>query len=208
MVEQVEDFKRKFNGLRDKAYQEVKQMDFDTILFRADSTHRSFLKQLIATPQQNTWNTLNFYWDYLNYGLLEHVVNSCASRVLKKEMQNFVDQLSTFKKTALLCDFITIESEAYKTPILLDKYKEVVVKMKLKWSECTLHDIELFMKALVKKFHFPNLDIYFKAAIKGCVCVTWLVSPPIATLLQQKREIIEREFFNNYNIDTMDIKCK
>ena len=41
------------------------------------------------------WTILNMYWDFLNYGLLEHVINKCGSEDLKQQMQDYVDELST-----------------------------------------------------------------------------------------------------------------
>ena len=55
---------------------------------------------------ENIWSILNLYWDFLNYGLLEHVISNFGSEDLKQQMQDYVDELSTFKQTTRLCDFI------------------------------------------------------------------------------------------------------
>ena len=86
-----------------------------------------------------------------------------------------------------------------------DSLKKVVVKMQHEWSQCTLQDVESFKKALIHKFFLPEFDILLQKAVKGCVCVTWLTSPSIATLLQQNLANIETEFFKNHGIDAVII---
>ena len=73
--------------------------------------HRSFIEEKltnIGPPAafESIWSILNLYWDFLNYGLLEHVINQCGSEDLKQEMQSYILELSVFKQTTRLCDFI------------------------------------------------------------------------------------------------------
>ena len=77
--------------------------------------------------------------------------------------------------------------------------------MNHEWSQCTLQDMESFKKALVHKFFLPEFDILLQTAIEGCVCVTWLTSHSIATLLQQNLVNIETEFFKKHGIDAVTI---
>ena len=65
--------------------------------------------------------------------------------------------------------------------------------------------MESFKKDLVHKFFLPEFDILLQKAERGCVCVTWLTSPSIATLLQQNLANIVTEFFNKHRIDTIAI---
>ena len=175
----------------------------------ARTLHRSFIrKELMKIPPPVTygkiWATLNTYWDFLNYGFLEHVINQCGSEDLKQQMQDYVDELSTFKQTTRLCDFIESWQFRDDRPPE-DLLKKVVVKMKHEWSQCTLQDVESFKKVLVHKFFLPESDMLLQKAERGCVCVTWLTSPSIATLLQQNLANIETEFFKTYGIDTVTI---
>ena len=216
---QVEGFERKFGTLTHKAYQEVNsQMEPPEFLSRitylpvsagARTLHRSFIEEKLTNiPPPETfakiWSILNLYWDFLNYGLLEHVINECGSEDLKQQMQDYVYQLSTFKQTTRLCDFI--ESWPCRDDRPPEhRLKKVVVKMNHEWSQCTLQDMESFKKALVHNFFLPEFDILLQKAEKGCVCVTWLTSPSIATLLQQNLVNIETEFFKKHGIDAVTI---
>ena len=217
MKNQVEYFENKFGNLVDKACREVNgKIEPPIFLSRvtclpvsARTQHRSFInKNLTNIPPPvtivNIWTILNLYWDFLNYGLLEHVINKCGSEGLKQQMQDYVDELSTFKQSTRLCDFIESWPGRDDGPPE-DRLKKVVIKMKQEWSQCTLQDVESFMKSLVHKFFLREFDILLQKVESGCVCVTWLTSPSIATLLQQNLANIETEFFKTHGIDTVTI---
>ena len=216
--EQVQYFESKFRTFVDQAYQEVNsKMDPSVFLSRftclpvsARTQHRSFIEEKLTNIPQpvtfvNIWTKLNLYWDFLNYGLLEHVISNFGSQDLKHNMQEYIHELSTFKETTRLCDFIESWPCRDEYPPE-DRLKKVVVKMQHEWSQCTLRDVESFKKALLNKFFLPEFDILLQKAEKGCVCVTWLTSPSIATLLQQNLANIETEFFKKHDISTMTIE--
>ena len=215
--DQVQYLENKFGNLVDKTCQEVNgKIELPIFLSRvtclpvsARPQHRSFIqKNLTNIPPpvtfESIWSILNLYWDFLNYGLLEHVINKCGSEDLKQQMHAYVDELSMFKQTTRLCDFIESWPCRDDEPPE-DRLKKVVVKMKHEWSQCTLHDVESFKRALVHKFFLPEFDILLQKAERGCVCVTWLTSPSIATLLQKNLANIETEFFKKHGIDAVTI---
>ena len=214
--EQVQHFENTFGDLVDKACKEVKKIDPNILLSRVTylpvsvrQEHRSFIEEKLTNiPPPETfakiWSILNLYWDFLNYGLLEHVINKCGSEDLKQQMHAYVDELSTFKQTTRLCDFIESWPCRDDGPPE-DRLKKVVVKMRHEWSQCTLQEVESFKRALVHKFFLPEFDIHLQKAERGCVCVTWLTPPSIATLLQQNLANIEAEFFKKHGIDAVTI---
>ena len=77
----------------------------------------------------NIWCILNLYWDLFNYGLLEHVISNFGSEDLKEQMQDYVDELSTFKQRTRLCDFIESWPCSDDGPPK-DSLKKVVIKMR------------------------------------------------------------------------------
>ena len=65
--------------------------------------------------------------------------------------------------------------------------------------------MESFKKALVHKSFQTEFDILLQKAERGCVCVTCLTSPSIATLLQENLANIETEFFKKHSINAVTI---
>ena len=212
---EVQYFDKKFRSLVDKANQEVRRQTEPSVFLSrvtnlpvlARLQHRTFIEEKLTNlpppvTYENVWTKLNLYWDFLNYGFLEHVIDTFGSADLKQQMRKYVDELAIFKQRTLfrdLCDFIRDDRP------LDEGLKSIVIKMEKEWSKCTLQDVELFKKDLVHKFFLPEFAILLQKAERGCVCVTWLTSPSIATLLQQNLMNIETEFFKKHSIDAVTI---
>ena len=212
---EVQYLDKKFRSLVDKANQEVcRQMEPSVFLFCVTNLpvlaclqHRTFIEEKLTNLPppvtfENIWTKLNLYWNFLNYGFLEHVIDTFGSADLKQQMQKYVDKLAIFKQRTLfcdLCDFIRHDRP------LDEGLKSIVVKIHKEWSKCTLQDVELFKKDLVHKFFLPEFVMILQKAERGCVCVTWLTSPSIATMLQQNLANIETEFFKKHGIDAVTI---
>ena len=218
MADQVEYFETEFANLVDKACHDVRKRDLEPSIFLSRVTtlrvsdrteHRSFiLENLINIPPPVTfekiWSRLTIYWDFMNYGLLEHVINKLGGEDLKHQMQVYVQELSTFKGRTRLCDFIDSWPCKDNRPPE-EELRKIVIKMKHEWTQCTLQDVESFKMALIHKFFLPEFEIILQNANSGCVSVTWLTSPSTATLLQQNLANIETEFFKEHSIDAVTI---
>ena len=234
--DQVQYFEKKFHSLKDKSYQEVsRKMEPSDFISRVTvlTQHRSFIEEKLSNIQppvtfENIWSILNLYWDFLNYEFLEHVIEIFGSEDLKQQMRHYVEELSSFKQTTQLCDFIKSWLHRDDGPPE-HTLKKMVVKMRLKWYLCTLQDMESFKNAVVDKFSLKSYDILFQKAegegvyvtwfplevyetllqtaeLEGRdVCITWLTSSSIATLLQQNMANIETEFFKKHNVDAVTI---
>ena len=217
LEDQVQYFESEFGELVKGACQDALQQEMNPSVFLSCITclpvsarpiHESFiLERLTHIPApltfESIWLHLNTYWDFLNYGLLEHVITNFGGDVLKWKMQRYVQELSTFKQTTRFCDFVQCKCKR-DTP-LEENLKKVVIKMHHEWSKCTLQDIESSGRALVQKFFLPEFEIILQKAERGCVCVTWLTSPSTATLLQQNLANIETEFFKEHSIDSVTV---
>ena len=218
MADKVEYFETEFASLVDKACHDVTKRDLEPSIFLSrvatlrvsDRTqHRSFIQEnLTNIPPPVTfdkiWSRLTSYWDFMNYRLLEHVINKLGSEDSKHQMQDYVDKLSAFKRRTRLCDFIDSWPCKDDRPPE-EELRKVVIKMRHEWTQCTLQDVESFKTALVHKFFLPEYDIILQNAERGCVCVTWLTSPSTATLLQQNLANTETEFFKEHSIDAVTI---
>ena len=215
---EVQYLDKKFRSLVDKANQEVcRQMEPSVFLFRVTNLpilarlqHRTFIEEKLTNIPppvtfENVWTKLNLYWDFLNYGFLEHVIDTFGSADLKQQMRNYVNELAIFKQKTLFCDLCDFIGDDRS---LDEGLKSIVVKIRKEWSQCTLHDVELFKKDLVHKFFLPEFAMILQKAERGCVCVTWLTSPSIATLLQQNLANIETEFFKKHGINAMTIELQ
>ena len=147
---------------------------------------------------------LSMHWDFFNYGLLQHTVNTFGDASLQQEMEDYVDELKDFRVNTKLCDFIDNWPVRGQDPPKAD-FKHVVIKMEKTWEECTLEDIEMFKETLTQKFFLPNFVILLREAEKGCVCLTWYTPSLIAKTLLENLQEIEIEFFETHGIQRVNV---
>ena len=151
---------------------------------------------------------LSMYWDFLNYGLLEHTVNIFGDAALKQDMEDYIDELRTFRVNTKLCDFIDNWPVQGQDPPTAD-FEHFVVKMKKNWEECTLEDIENFKGTLTHKFFLPDFMLLLREAKKGCICLTWYTPAPIAiVLVKNLPSYIETKFLKSHAIQRISVKTQ
>ena len=147
---------------------------------------------------------LSMHWDFFNYGLLEHTINTFGDASLQQDMEDYVGDLRDFRVNTKLCDFIDNWPVRGQDPPKAD-FNRLVIKMGKKWEKCTLEDIEKFRETLTHKFFLPNFALLLREAEKGCVCLTWYTPAPIAKTIQESLPDIEIEFFEMYGIQRINI---
>ncbi len=190
--------------------QDIDAWDFKERLSRLGpddlAEHRRFIDDLIDQSQtvhvNQIWMKLNTYWNYFNYGLLEHVVEEFEIKDLEEKMKSYVDKLDSFKRETKLCDFVQHCQRRHDHVPSIEKFKKLEVKVDhLKWSSCTLWDVEAFKRLLITKFfNSKEFLLIFKEATDGCICITWLVLPTVATALYDRFIITDTAFFKDNGI--------
>ena len=101
----IQYFDKKFRSLVDKANQEVRrQTEPSLFIFRVTNLpvlarfeHQTFTEEKLTNLPppvtfENIWTKLNLYWDFLNYGFLEHIIDTFGSSDLKQQMRNYVNE--------------------------------------------------------------------------------------------------------------------
>ena len=86
------------------------------------------------------------YWDFLNYSLLQHIIDRHASNMVKNEMGEYAKEIHQFKKTTSLHHF----SKVYKRkPKKVDnEFRRLVSEYNIDWSAATLEDVDQFRSAI------------------------------------------------------------
>ena len=145
---------------------------------------------------------LSMYWDFLNYGLLEHTINIFGDASLKQDMIAYIHKLRAFRVITRLCDFIDNWPVRGQVP---PNFSNLVIKMEREWEECTLEDIEMFRETLTHKFFLPNFAQLLREAERGCICLTWYIPASSARTIQENLPTIETEFFKTHGIQRVSV---
>lgn len=198
--QQTDELDKEFRSIVGAAFDAIKSQDLTPADFRErvsrlgtdhQPEHSNFIKEDLIGFQPNAtvvdiWIKLDTYWNYFNYGLLEHVIDEFGIESLLQRMQRYIESLESFKKETKLIDFIERYRKLDHIPSA-KKLKELKVKKESPdWARCTLWEVEEFKTTLITKFFIPKeFLLVFKDATEGCICITWLVLPSIASMLQR-----------------------
>lgn len=114
---------------------------------------------------------LNLYWDFLNYGLLEHIIDRLEDDEFKQEMEKYKHKLAAFRYTTTLREFSSVMyRKSTKVPCDLRK---LVTKHDKSWMDRTLEEVEQFREKFSVKFSLSKFSLILIQIEKGSVLITW-----------------------------------
>ena len=175
------------------------------------SQHKEFLEQLwpeISTASvEDIWFKLRMYWDFLNYSLLEHLVNEFGDDILKISMLEYKESLREYRCNTRLCDFARhFKEEMNKHFVSGELMTLLEVKFAKKWEECTLEDLENWKESITQKLLLPSYVLILNDIDSGCVSVTWAIPAMFAASVMEDKDM--RAFCVEHSILSLRIDGK
>ena len=150
--------------------------------------------QISNASFEDVWFRLVMYWDFLNYTLLEHIVNNFGNEAVKKRMKDYKLKLKDFQCRTRLCDFAEHFHDINERLVEKD-LKELVVKLDKDWQDCTLQDMENWKESLTQKLLLPSFTVRPKEITSGCVSITWAIPTMFTTSLVEKLKTLDMTDF-------------
>eukprot|EP00731_Ephydatia_muelleri_P006276 Em0003g524a len=120
---------------------------------------------------------LNWYWDWFNYGLLEHLVGKCGCNQTKQLMEQFVRDVNVFMENTKLADFMGIWKGREEIP---PGFSQLVVRHGLDPKQTTLCQVEQFRKDFCQHYSLHQVVLIFRSVRPGSVEVGWLIPSHVA----------------------------
>ena len=141
---------------------------------------KKFLK---AENIEEVFIIANYYWNFLNYSLLQRIIKRFGSNDMKKEMEKFVTEITFFRKNTLIKPF----SKVYKirSDFKNDERKKIVSKLEINFSTATIEDAEKYRKDFFGELSIPEFSIQLAEIQDGCMMLTWLVSKSLVAHVQK-----------------------
>ena len=215
----MKNLQRDFNKIVDQTYSIIRCKKFETDEFLANlfslpiehrDIHDEFFKSLYSEIEKynnmlSIWHRLNTYWDFLNYTLIENLVEKFGDSDLISKMQDYKKDLKEFRHKTHLCDFAKYHTK-YTEKVTEGDLKELVVKLKQRWEECTLEDLEKLKENITHKFFLPSFLMTIRTFGNNSIIVTWVIPSMIATSLKRNLENTDiREFCKENGIESIHL---
>ena len=128
-------------------------------------------------------------WNFLNYGLLQHLVDVYGEDETEETMKEYASSVEAFRKETSLKAF----REAYPAgmcptlpPDLEQKLRKVTFKHGNLSDATSLDAIENFRQELCREFSLPDLIVFLANIKKGSVTTVWFVPPAVTTILSNE----------------------
>lgn len=127
----IEDLERKFVGLVERTQTEVMKLNPDLDEFRIKiillpaslkEEHQQYIKDNLpqlydAKSIPEIFGLLSLYWNYLHYGLLQHIIAIYGSDGLKKLMKSYIKDVKSFRQETTLAMYWLVQPMRSKCPI-------------------------------------------------------------------------------------------
>ena len=163
--------------------------------------HKVFRDGSLSQSQNHVelFGSLNFYWNYLAYHLLEHLIKELSrSRTeqalmdVKQEMKDYKKDLKLFRiRTPLILFCLAQENVGDDPP---PTFRRIAVMFN--WSNTvSLEMVEVFRKRYMSHYNLRDCAMMLNRITTGSFTVTWFVPLSVIEILKKKRALQVLECF-------------
>ena len=125
-----------------------------------------------ATNVEEIFTILSKYCNFLNCGLLAHIIDKFGDKSLKKELSNYTTALKEFCLRTKITDFIKTHGQTLNVP---PGFVTVKMKMGIKWESSTLEDVEEYRKSVAVDLALADYTIYVNGGVSQSIYLLWSV---------------------------------
>ncbi len=145
-------------------------------------------------------------WNFIDYALLEHIIEYHGSPAIQQEMKEYVSDLLNFKQKTTIEELIENWPGRKNIP---PTYCSVSAKIDLNPKECTLHHLNKLRMKLTEKFLPPLSDFAMIHCnfSSGSIIVGWAIDLDlIPTFTNKICELESSSFFETNLIVSLSIR--
>ena len=213
LTSKIEELQKQFLKLRDDVYESVKTQPVDTFRVKLTSLdvnaqmhHETALQAIIGSKEtiEGIWIALSSYMNFLNYELLQHVLDKFEIEAHQERMQRYTTKITSFFVNTRVCDFIKCRpvSEAAPPESAL---RRIIVKWHKDWETCTLYDLDQLKGRLARKLLVPNYILNLQDIQKSSVSLIFTIPTSLVALLQADIKSTELTVFVDMDIETITV---
>lgn len=209
----IKRFQKRFHQLKNNARENlekygvgVKRVADSLTSLHADDEdeHKQFLESHVsvlfnASNHSELFGTMNFHWNYLNYQLLDHLVEEFDLELVKEDMDTYKKDLQRFREKTPLALFCQAQRRRHiQAPT---EFREMVAEFD--WpDEVMLEDVEQFRQEYAYHYSLRECAMMFAVVRRGSFTVTWFVPESIVEKLKAK---VPRVILKTFLVTTLKI---
>lgn len=191
VAKRIENFEERFSSLEFATLLELEEKQTSLKRFRHSITllpvaikrdHKRFLEESLSDITKvesldELFMHLNLYWNFLDYSLLEHIINRFGSATLKQQMKTYASDLFHFRKRTTVRQFVSNcpGSCCRRVEPPPPYFSKIMCKLDRKASEYTLEELEQTRKKFCREFSLSEFVVTLGDIEDGSVTVWWIV---------------------------------
>lgn len=219
IMRKIDEFEGRFKSLKEAALTEmtnakvgVKELVMTVTSLPATvmDEHRVFLRENVrelcsANDITTVFVWLNTYWDYLNYTLLQYIVNQYGDPKTQQRMKVYVDDLKQFRRNTSLHLFCKAQPRRHRE--VPPGFRELVTKHEKSWFDCTLEDVEQFRQDFAWEYDLRQVALMLREMELGSIVITWWIPDSAVSHLRERIQSSSgSEFLTEQGIEEVFIK--
>ena len=170
-----------------------------------DEHHKMFLESRVkvlvkAADHFELFVTMNFHWNYLDPGLLDHLVGELDLKGVKSQTQSYKRDLQQFRIKTPLTLFCQAQRRHIDPP---PGFRMAVATFE--WPEkcdVTLEVVEQFRQKFASHYNLHKFAMMLAEVRPGSFIVTWFIPDSIVERLKAR---VPRVILNKYCVTTLEI---
>ena len=111
-----------------------------------------------------TFLQLNPCWDYLNFRLLQHIIEKFGIQQLHESLQAYCGDVSDFVRETKVCELVRVLPSGYPHAPAKSNLVKVTFTITGSWKERTMEDFERLRQAFIHSFCLPDYVLIISGA--------------------------------------------
>ncbi len=140
---------------------------------------------------------LNFYLSYIDFSLLEHIIEQFGSDSLKQDMSCYAEDMRQFRMKTPVSEALDHLPKISYAPA---DYSRLTVKFDFDVHTATLEDLETYRKRFASEFLLSQLALSLSDLQESSLLVTWLVPAAVGAMISDQVQKKSSSFFLSNNI--------
>ncbi len=213
----IKEFDKRFIDLRKKALKEITEKriavtDFRQTLMIMPSSIKNENKDFIVSKYslfevaksiESIFLHLNFYLSYIDFSLLEHIIEQFGSDSLKRDMSSYAEDMRSFRMKTHVSEALDHLPRNSDAPV---GYSRLTVKFDSDVHTATLEDLETYRKRFASDFSLSRLALSLSDLQESSLLVTWLVPAALGAMISDQVQKKSSFYFLSNSVLSLCLK--
>ena len=170
------------------------------------TSHQAEIITYSKLTQIFQWLSIHGFWSFLNFYLLDCLVEKYGSDTLKVQVKGFTKDMEEFKKETKLVDFLPAWSG--RSPhIAASGFEPIILRVNNDWSDCTLANVSELEGFLESRFLINRFLLRFANGHPGSVVIMWLAPSHAVVFLRKKIKSVDNTSLDEVGITEITFGC-